>query len=116
MTVDIPTYNPGCGKRQYYYQAVEMDITTTGWYRFSSLRIDIYTLIYSDRFNPRLPFENILAEEQMQGDSCYGIRVFFHAHRKYVKVVRVDVPNKTRPFVIRALGPERIAFRLTGKN
>ena len=116
MTVDSPTYAPYCGKRQYYYQAVEMSITTAGWYRFWNFYIDIFILIYIDEFNPRLPFDNLIGQEQGRWGPCDGIRIFLHAHRKYVAVVRMDLSNKTRPIFIHALGLNTITFALTSKN
>lgn len=93
-----------------------MTITATGWYRFWNYYINVFIDIYSDEFNPRLPFENFLANEQQCKDATHGIRVFLYAHRKYIAVVRMDIPNKTKQFFIRASGPNSIAFHLTGKN
>jgi hypothetical protein len=73
LTVNSPTYSRNCRISNYYYEAIQVNAVTTGFYSLSGKsEVDIYGYIYKDNFNPLSPFENLLSEN---GVSC-GDRQF----------------------------------------
>ena len=103
-----------CSVPDYYYEALQLSILTTGYYRLSSNSIvGLHGYIYQNTFDPSAPLFNLLVEKD--GELGFRLSIFLEANMAYVLVVTSVVPNQTGAFSIGAAGPNHISVRRMGK-
>ncbi|CAF1956177.1 unnamed protein product [Rotaria magnacalcarata] len=93
--------------RQYFYQAIEVTIPTTGDYSFKSdSPIDVIGYFYQIYFDPSNPTANLITKDDDSGSSLqFLIRVFLQVGRRYFLVVSTHAESNTGSFSIRVGGP-----------
>ena len=101
-----------CQSSNYYYQALEMKIETSGIYRFQMNNANrMLGYLYQDTFNPLDPSINLLSES---GRECNGYQLWMNtsllSNTTYILVATTDVPGRTGEFTIRSFGTANIAF------
>jgi hypothetical protein len=106
-----------CQASNYYYQALEIRVDTSGFYKFTSnSSIHMYGYLYHDTFNPFYPSLNLLVENDKK---CTKEQISFDfslfTHTTYVLVVTTLVPGRTGAFMIQVLGRGNITFNRLGK-
>ncbi len=91
----------------YYYQAVQGTIDTSGTYSFSSSSsIDTYGYLYESSFDPSDPSHNLIAsDDDGGGDRQFQISRYLQSGRTYILVVTTHRKNTTGNFSVRVSGP-----------
>jgi len=108
----------GCVGGYYYYEALQMNVITSGPYTFSSnSMIHTYGYLYRDHFNPFNVTENLLFENY---DGCgYGLfklAAYLYSNTTYILIVTTLAPNVAGSVEIVASGPTIVAFNLIGEH
>jgi hypothetical protein len=110
LTTNSPTYcrRTDCLKSEYYYyHAVLVEVTRTGFYSFTSnSSIDTYGYIYNHSFDPSNPNWNLLSGND-DGDDNHQFKliILLHSGTKYVLIVTTFHPNSTGTFSMVVSGP-----------
>ena len=117
LTRDSPTYSPHCRAAVFYYDAVQLTVVTTGWYRlWSASSFEPSGYFYQDNFNPLNPFQNLLLKDHESCDSIqFALRVYLESNTKYILAVTSFWPNTTGTFSIHVAGPQNIILNATRK-
>jgi hypothetical protein len=117
LTENGQTYSRNCRISNYYYETIQMNVVTAGFYSISGKSpLDIYGYIYKDNFNPLNPFENLYSQN---GFSCDGRQFTLTTNLQigtaYVLVVTTFYPNETGAFSIFVSGPDNISLNRTSE-
>ena len=115
LTTECPIYALAvCLIPNYYYEARQLSIVTSGFYRTScNSSIALHGYIYQDTFNPFNSSSNLRAEKD--GQLGFHMIVFLESNTTYVLVVGSRTPYETGAFSIVTEGPNRINARRIGK-
>lgn len=102
-----------CLSSDYYYQALEFDVTRDGIYRIQSESIiQMYGCLYENTFNPSSPSSNVLKDNDGE---CGKDRLWLNSslldNRTYTLVVTTRFPGETGAFTIQAFGPATVNFK-----
>jgi hypothetical protein len=104
----------GCSSSDYY-EALQLNIVTTGVYRFSSnSSVDLNQYVYQNAFHPVTPSSNLLAIKP--SSSTLPMSIFLRANITYVLVMTTATPYQTGPFSVYVKGPIRIGACRLGKS
>ena len=109
------TYSPtGCSVPNHYYEALQLGIMVTGYYRLSSnSNIGLHGYIYlSASFDPFNPSQLLSAAKD--GELGFQLVTLFEANKTYVLVVTSATPNQTGSFSVVATGPSNISAHCIG--
>ena len=114
LTATSPVYaETGC-LTVNYYEALQLNIVTTGLYRFSSnSSMDLNQYIYQNAFHPVAPSADQLGAKR--SSTTVQLSIVLQANRTYVLVGTSATPNQTGLFSIDVRGPNRIGVRQLGK-
>ena len=96
----------------YRYEAIEVTVSKTGTYTFSSRGfIDTYFYCYSTSFNATNPSVNLLGQDHNSGSNGqFNYAVSMTAGTKYVLVVTTNSPNVIGAYAYVASGPSTVSF------
>ncbi len=96
----------------YFYESIELNVNTTGYYRFvSQSNIDTYGYIYQGNFYPSNPSMDIHEEDdQSGGNNQFELIADLRSESKYILVVTTYIEDITGPFSIVAYGPDQVQF------
>ncbi|CAF1054208.1 unnamed protein product [Adineta steineri] len=103
----------------FYYQAIEMNVATTGMYTIlSNSIIDTQGFIYNNSFNTSYPDENLMSfdDDGAGSNKQFMITVVLEAMTKYILFVTTYVGNTLGTFSIIGLGPGTINFLESKQN
>ena len=102
-------YRPGGDTNSYYYfQAIEVTVSTAGRYIFMSTSImDTVGYFYSSPFDPPNPLANLITEDDDDSDDFLQFRIEaeLESGRTYVLVVTTHSGSATGIFSVSARGP-----------
>jgi hypothetical protein len=117
LTNNSQMYSRKCNIPNFYYEAIQMNVTDSGYYTLTSCSsINTYGYIYKKNFNPLSPDQNILIkDDDSSGSSQFQLRIFLQADITYVLVMTTFFPRITGEFSIYALGPKSIAVKRIGE-
>lgn len=106
-----------CQSSDYYYQALQFDVATSGIYRFQSeSTIHMYGYLYRDTFNPSQSSQNLFLEN---GKICLSGSLWLKSpllsNTTYILIATTDVPARVGKFAIYAFGASNITFSLIGE-
>jgi len=118
LTADSRTYSRVCGRTNYYYETIQVNVQETGNYSFRSGRIiKTFGYIYKDNFDPFNPVENLLSQD---GYGCLFYRFHLISHLQvnttYILVVTTFSPNVQGNFSVHVTGPNKISLNRTILN
>lgn len=115
LTANGQTYSPtGCSFPNHYYDALELIIETTGYYRFSSnSSIGLHAYIYQDAFDPLNPSFELRAKKD--GQLGFRMTLFLRAETTYVLVVTSVNAQQIGSFSIVLAGPDDVSTGRIGK-
>ncbi|CAF3917205.1 unnamed protein product [Adineta steineri] len=113
LTTNSSTYFRWCFGERFYYEAIQIKISTSGFYTFlSSGKMDTHGSIYNEYFKPSSPHENRLSDDQ---GSCeqyqFQFRVYLKNSITYILVVTTTYYNVTGKFSIFIYGPDIVAWK-----
>ncbi|CAF1325561.1 unnamed protein product [Adineta steineri] len=113
LTSNSSIYFKNCSELDSYYEAIQMDVTITGYYAFliNSKMKTTYGCIYKNDFNPFDVAKNMLkynGDYERQGQ--FEVIAVLEANIKYVFVITTSFPNRTGNFSIEGSGQSYIGF------
>lgn len=111
------TYSPSFSKPDgtegsYYYQALSINISVGGYYRFvSNSAIDTYVYLYHHSFSPSNPSTNLIISDNDSADNMQlSITIYLQGSNSYVLVVTTYESDVSGSFIVIATGPSSIQF------
>lgn len=100
---------PNANSSGYYYQTINVTVSVTGTYTFSSSStIDIYGCLYNSSFDPSYPDLWLAPDNDLGGDGQFLISYNLEHMRSYILLVTTFQPNVTGPYLIRTTGPAQL--------
>jgi hypothetical protein len=102
----------GCELPNYYYEAIQVDVVESGYYNLiSNSLIDTYGYMYKEYFNPMIPTNNLL----LQNDRSFCSNQFkfvtsLEVNTMYVLVVTTFDPSVTGMFSVIVTGPNNVSL------
>lgn len=119
MTELSPKYSrTTCDIPQIYYEAIQIKVTTTDYYTFSSTN-GAYAdgTLHESYFNPYERFSHLIVESSK---SCpyneFKMTAHLLSNTTYVLVVATSDRHMIGPFSILASGPNNVTFNRIGKT
>ncbi|CAF1246345.1 unnamed protein product [Adineta ricciae] len=97
----------------YYYQAIEINVITTGMYSISSTSdtLDTQGFLYNGSFNTSFPGHNlILFDDDSGGNKQFILIAHLQKATKYILFITTYLENKIGAFTITASGPAIVTF------
>ena len=103
-----------CQSSDYYYQALQFNVATSGTYRFQSeSKVYMYGYLYRDTFDPLQPDRNLLVENgRICSSGILSLKAYLSSNATYILVATTDVPARMGAFTIYAFGAANITFSL----
>ncbi len=98
--------NGGTGQ-SYYFQAVQVSVSTNGLYIFmSDSLIDTIGYFYNSPFDPSSPTANLIIDNDDNGDVPFQFRIeaYLETGRTYILVVTTQSASVTGKFSVSAVG------------
>lgn len=117
LTTNTQTYSRVCGRSNYYYETIQVNVQETGNYSFGGVsNIKTYGYIYNNSFDPFNPIENLLSQD---GYGCGTFKFQFTVHLQvnttYVLVVTTFSPNVQGNFSVYVVGPNNVSLNSTSE-
>ncbi|CAF4036671.1 unnamed protein product [Adineta steineri] len=105
-------YKSTCPKSTYFYQSIQLNVSTTGSYTIlSSSSINTYGYIYNSTFNSSSPtFNKIASDDDSGGSSQFMFNVTLQVMWKYILVVTTFSINVTGSFSLVTSGPGPVSY------
>jgi hypothetical protein len=112
LTKDTQTYSRVCGRTNYHYETIQVNVQENSTYSFDSISTIItYGYIYEYSFDPFNPTENLLSQSNY---SCGGFHFQFATYLRrnmtYVLVVTTFQPNVQGSFSVFVRGPNNVSL------
>ncbi|CAF1199514.1 unnamed protein product [Adineta steineri] len=118
LTVNSQMYSRECGKSNYYYETIEVNVSKVGNYSFGSYGINnTYGYIYNNSFNPFNPAENLIFDDGFGCDNYkFHLKVYIQPNITYILVVTTFYPNVKGNFSVHVTGPGSVILNRIIKN
>lgn len=113
LFTNSPSFSRPDGREgSYYYQALSINISVGGYYRFVGLsEIDTYGYLYRHSFSPSNPSTNlIISDNDSGGNLQFSIIIYLQGSNSYVLVITTYASEVTGSFIVIASGPSSIQF------
>ncbi len=112
LTVKTQTYCRVCGRTNYYYETIQVNVQENGAYSFdSNSTIITYGYIYKSDFDPFNPTENVISQSGYDCDGYhFRLATYLQANTTYVLVVTTFDPNVQGPFSVLVIGPNNVSL------
>ncbi|CAF3781097.1 unnamed protein product [Adineta steineri] len=103
---------PDKSSGHYYYQAIQVTVSTFGTYIFTSTSSkDTYGCFYSDSFDPSYPLQNLITtDDDGASNSQFRISATLQSSRTYILIITTYDTNTIGSFVITVNGPASVAL------
>ena len=107
-----------CRPLEYYYEAIKVDMNTSGYYMFSSAsNLDTYAYLYKHQFNP-YSFEgtSLAQNDNSCEDRQFVITAYLHVNITYVLVITTSYNDRNvqGSFSVIVKGPDGMNMRRIG--
>lgn len=118
LTNNNQKYKRKCGAPNFFYEAIQINVVTSGFYSLSSLSgIDLYGYLYTMYFNPYNPTERLIFDD----DGCcpdyqFKISDSLQPNSTYVLIVTTYKENTRGNFSILASGLDNVIFSPISKS
>ena len=101
---------PGDNTGYYYYKAIQVTISVSGTYNFtSSSSIDTCGYLYTGSFNSSYPLQNLItSDDDSGGNQQFHISHGLQSGYTYILVITTFATLETGNFLIRMAGPESV--------
>ncbi|CAF1416862.1 unnamed protein product [Adineta steineri] len=113
LTSNSSIYFRYCSDLDSYYEAIQMNVTVTGYYTFliNSEMKTMYAYIYRNNFNPSDVSNNVLIHsEDSDNQGQFRLSGFLEANMKYIFVMTTSSRNVIGNVLIQAFGLSYIGF------
>lgn len=100
----------GSASQYYYYEPIQMTISTNGTYIFTSnSSMNTYGYLYKNAFTSYSPSQNLItSDDDSNGDGQFKISLILESGSTYVLIVTTYYQNNIGSFLITAVGPALI--------
>ncbi len=117
LGVNSQTYPRTCGRVNYYYEAVEINVIETGYYIIlSNSTIDTYGVIYENNFDVFRTGMNFILEDDKSGcNDQFKILTLLAVNTTYILVVTTSKRNMTGTFSVIVFGPKNVSMNHIGE-
>ncbi|CAF1581071.1 unnamed protein product, partial [Adineta steineri] len=101
---------PGGSSGYFYYQAIQVTVSTSGLYSFISTdAMDSFGCLYSDFVDPSYPSQNLIStDDDGAGNQQFRINATLQYGRTYVLIVTTFNTNKMGVYMITVNGPSSV--------
>lgn len=101
---------PGLSSNNYYFQAIQITIYTSGTYTLiSESTIDTYGYLYRDYVDPSYPYRNLIAsDDDSGGNRQFRIIYSLQSGTTYVLLVTTFSSYTIGNFLVRVSGPSSV--------
>ena len=113
LTPDSQKYSrTGCSALEYYYEAIEINVSETGDYSISSNSImDTYGFIYENNFDVFNLTKNLIGTNDDNGcDGQFKLTKQLRVKTRYILIVTTYYRNKFGPFSVVVMGPKNVSI------
>jgi len=102
----------GDGSSHYYYEAIQLTISTISYYSLTSISlIDTYGCLYSSSFDPSNPTYNlIICDDDSAGSRQFLINQYLNSYTTYILVVTTFSALTLGSFTVQATGPASVGM------
>jgi len=102
-----------CRQLDYYYEALEINVNTSGFYMFSSeSRFDTYGYLYEHEFNPYNSIDTSLAQsDHTCNDDQLQILAYLNFNITYILIVTTFYAHEQGPFSVFIEGSDKIKIK-----
>ena len=99
-------------ERRFYYQPIQVTVSTTGRYIFASTsELDTWGYFYQTTFDPSAPTVNLIADDDNGGaQRQFRIQVYLQSGSTYILVVTTRGEYASGNFLVSARGPASVVF------
>ena len=118
LTKGSPVYPRICGKGNYHYETIEINIQLNGSYIFdTNSTMKLYGYIYTNEFDPSYPNKHLLTQSNF---SCYEYRFqlgsYLEANKAYILLITTLNPNERGSFTLLITGPQNVTLNRIDKK
>ena len=112
MSSNSATYTRFGGFGSYYYEAIQVTVSTTGSYTFlSSSGIDTYGYLYPNNISGSdLSTSLITSDDDSGGGAQFRFTATLEAGRTYIVIFTTYAGGVTGPFTLTVSGPARVGL------
>ena len=117
LTKESSVYPRICGKGNYHYQIIEINVEQNGSYTFDSNNtIELYGYIYNNDFDPSYPNKNLITQSSFScGRYYFQLGSYFEINKIYILVVTTFEPNIRGSFTLFIIGPNNMTLNRISK-
>ncbi len=117
LTEDTQTYSRICGKGNYHYESLQVNVQKNGTYSFDSNNTIItYGYIYKNDFDPWYPTKNLLVQSNYScGEYHFHLTTHLQVNTTYVLVVTTFDRNVQGEFSVLVSGTNNISLNRISK-
>jgi len=120
LTKENQVYPRICGKGNYHYETIQIEIKYKGSYTFdanTNTSILFYGYLYKNSFDPSYPNQNLLAESNFScRESRFRLGDYLEANHIYILVVTTFDPNVRGSFTLLVTGPHNLTLNRINKK
>ena len=118
LTKETQVYPRICGKGNYHYETIEINIKHNGSYTFdTNTSLLLYGYLYKNNFDPSYPNENLLIQSNFScGEYRFHLGDYLEANRVYILVVTTFDPNVRGSFTLFVTGPHNLTLNRIKKK
>ena len=117
MTKETPVYPRICGKGNYHYETIRVNVQYNAFYTFETKStIVLYGIMYENTFDPLYPNKNLLAQSNFTCDRYRFLPAsYLEINKRYVLVVTTFDPSVRGSFTLLITGPNNITLNRISK-
>jgi len=118
LTKENQVYPRICGKGNYHYETIEINIKYNGSYTFdTNTSLLLYGYLYKNNFDPSYPNENLLIQSNFScGEYRFHLGDYLEENHVYILVVTTFDPNVRGSFTLLVTGPYNLTLNRINKK
>ena len=113
LTADSQNYSrTGCWALEYYYEAIEINVSETSDYGIISNTMAIYGFMYENNYDVFNLTNNLIGTNYADNGyySQFKLTKQLRVETRYILIVTTYFPNRSGPFSVLAIGPKSVSF------
>ena len=120
LTIENQVYPRICGKGNYHYETIQIDIKYKGSYTFdidTNSSILFYGYLYKNSFDPSYPNENLLIQSKFAcNENRFQLGDYLEANHVYILLVTTFDPYVRGSFTLLVTGPHNLTLNRINKK
>jgi len=117
LTEESQIYPRICGKGNYYYETIQVNVEQAGSYTFdTNSTIELYGYIYENEFDPSYPNKNLITQSNFGcGKFHFQLGSYLEVNTVYILVVTTFDPNVKGSFTLNVTAPYNVTLNRISK-